>query len=349
MTRDGFARCGPSLLYKVTYIMQGRLRQKLGVIASYFLKRLFWVAWQVTYRCNFRCSFCDYWTDKYPSDNELTPEQFARGGDKLFEIGNMMISLAGGEPLLRKDLPDIVEALAKYHMPMITTNGWLVTEELARELWQRGLYGASVSIDFDDPQKHDQARGVKGAYDRAVAALDIFSRTRTLPRQKLNLMAVLRRDNAAEMEKLILLAQKYNAYFMVQPYCSLKTGNKALTPEGNISAHLLALKKKYKNFLSNAEFLARFDKALNTGIAGCVAGRSFFNIDHKGDIAKCVEDMENPIGNILDMTSEGIVRGLAKAHRENTCSQCWYNCRGEVEVTYSPRGLVTALGKIIRA
>ena len=329
--------------------MQGSLRRKLGVISSYFLRRQFWAAWQVTYRCNFRCSFCDYWTDRFPSDGELTPAQFAVGAAKLYEIGNMLISLAGGEPLLRKDLPEIVEVLARRHLPMITTNGWLVTEKLARELWDRGLYGASVSIDFDDAEKHDAARGVKGAYERAVKALGIFSRTRTGTRQKVNLMAVLRHDNLEEMEKLILLAKRHDSYFMVQPYCQMKNGNPALSHGSNTSKHLLALKRKHKNFLSNTEFLARFDDAANGGVEGCVAGRSFFNIDHKGDIAKCVEDMDHPIGNILTMTAEEIAEGLAKAHRENECNQCWYNCRGEVEVMYSPRGLITALGKVIRA
>jgi MoaA/NifB/PqqE/SkfB family radical SAM enzyme len=328
--------------------MQGSLRRKLGVASSYFLRRQFWAAWQVTYRCNFRCSFCDYWTDRFPSEGELAPEQFAIGGAKLFEIGNMMISLAGGEPLLRNDLPAIVAALAAHHLPMITTNGWLATEDVARELWKNGLYGASVSIDFDDAEKHDAARGVKGAYERAVKALDAFSRTRTQPRQKVNLMAVLRRDNLNEMEKLILLAKRHGAYFMVQPYCTMKTRNPAFTHAENVSEHLLALKRKHKNFLSNTEFLARFDEAAKGGVAGCLAGRSFFNIDHKGDIAKCVEDMDHPIGNILTMSAEEIATGLANAHRENTCSQCWYNCRGEVEVMYSAHGLLTSLGKVLK-
>jgi MoaA/NifB/PqqE/SkfB family radical SAM enzyme len=329
--------------------MQGPLRKKLGVVASYFLKRPLWCAWQVTYRCNFRCSFCDYWTDKYPSKTELTPAQFAAGAKKLGEIGNMMISIAGGEPLLRKDLPEIVQAIAAYHLPMITTNGWLATEQTARELWASGLYGASISVDFDDAEKHDAARGVNGAYDRAVKALEIFAAARTSPRQKVNLMAVLRRDNLDHMEKLILLAKKHGAYFMVQPYCHLKNGKTSFTPEARVSAHLLALKKKHRNFLSNAEFLARFDQALSGGVTGCLAGRSFFNIDEKGDIAKCVEDMEHPIGNILALSADEIAQGLARAFRENNCNWCWYNCRGEVEVMYSRRGFLNALGTVLRA
>jgi MoaA/NifB/PqqE/SkfB family radical SAM enzyme len=329
--------------------MQGPLRKKLGVVSSYIRRRPLWCAWQVTYRCNFRCCFCDYWTDKYPSKVELTPAQFAAGAKKLGEIGNMMISIAGGEPLLRKDLPEIIEALAKYHLPMVTTNGWLATEQTARALWKNGLFGVSISIDFDNAEKHDDARGVKGAYDRAVKALEIFTAARTSRRQKVNLMAVLRRDNLDQMEKLILLAKRHGAYFMVQPYCHLKNGNPTFVPEANVSAPLLALKKKHKNFLSNTEFLARFDRALSGGVGGCLAGRSFFNIDEKGDIAKCVEDMEHPIGNILTNSADEIAEGLARAHRSNNCNWCWYNCRGEVEVMYSPRGFLNALGTVLRA
>ena len=327
--------------------MQTPFRRKLGIAKSYFLRRQFWLAWQVTYRCNFRCRFCNYWTDKYPSEGELTPEQFAEGAEKLYKIGNMMISLAGGEPLLRRDLPEIVEALARHHLPMITTNGWLAAEDLARDLWKRGLYGVSISIDFADSRLHDRDRGVEGAYERAVGALDIFSRTRTETRQKVNLMAVLRRDNLAEMEKLILLAKQHDAYFMVQPYCSMKTGDESFTPRDHVSKTLVGLKKKHWNFLSNTVFLERFDEALNGGVPGCLAGRLFFNIDHRGDIAKCVEDMDNPIGNILTSSVEEIKTGLQKAHEENTCKACWYNCRGEVEVMYSPRGLLTSISKVL--
>lgn len=328
--------------------MRPSLKTKLGVIASYWRRRPFWAAWQVTYRCNFRCVFCDYWKDKYPSDGELSPEQFALGARKLREIGNFMLSMAGGEPLLRRDLPEIIEAVAAHHLPMITTNGWLATEETARELWGRGLYGVSVSIDFADPERHDRDRGVKGAHERAVRALDIFSLARTRGRQNLNLMAVLRSDNLGEMEPLILLAKEHGAHFMVQPYCPLKTGNASFTPQGGVAQFLLSLKRKHKNFLSNAEFLARFDEALNGGVPGCAAGRTFFNIDQKGDIAKCVEDMEHPVGNILTSSAKEIMEGLRRAHEENTCKACWYNCRGEVEVLYTPRGFMAALPTILR-
>ena len=327
-------------------LRQSRFRRKLGVISSYFLLRPFWCTWQVTYRCNFRCSFCNYWSMEHKKE-EQPLEAFETGGRKLSEVGNMMISLAGGEPLLRKDIVDIVAVLSKWHLPMITTNGWLATRELAAELWNAGLYGVSVSIDFAGSDRHDAERGVRGAYERAVRALEFFSTTRTRPRQKVNLMAVLRHDNLDQMEPLLALAKKHKTHFMVQPYSALKTGDRKFVPPEGCAQTLVGLRKSHGNFLSNIAFLSRFDVAANGGVPGCVAGRSFFNVDTNGDVSRCVEFRDRPVANLASDPIRTIIRRLKRAHKNNTCRACWYNCRGEIEVMYTRRGLLNAVPKLL--
>ncbi len=329
-------------------LRQSRFRRKLGVASSYFLLRPLWCTWQVTYRCNFRCSFCNYWCMEHKKE-EQPLEAFETGGRKLSEVGNMMISLAGGEPLLRRDIVDIVAVLSKWHLPMITTNGWLATRELAAELWDAGLYGVSVSIDFAEPDRHDAERGVRGAYKRAVRALEFFSTTRTRPRQKVNLMAVLRNDNLDQMEPLLALAKKHKTHFMVQPYSILKTGDEKFLPPEGCARTLVELRKRHGNFLSNIEFLARFDAAANGGVPNCMAGRSFFNVDTNGDVSRCVEFRGSPVANLVSDPIRKIMRRLKDAHRNNTCRACWYNCRGEIEVMYTRRGLLNAVSKLLNA
>lgn len=323
-----------------------RLRRKLGVVASYFLRRPLWCTWQVTYRCNFRCTFCNYWRIKHEKP-EQPIEEFEKGGKKLARWCNLMISLAGGEPLLRRDIVDIVAVLSRWHLPMITTNGWLATRETASDLWKAGLYGASISIDFADPDKHDSERGVKGAYERALRALEFFSSTRTHPRQKVNLMAVLRHDNIDHIEKLIALAGKFKAYFMIQPYSTLKTGDEKFVHPAGCAQKLIALRKRHGHFLSNIEFLSRFDQAADGGVPGCRAGRSFFNVDTNGDISRCVEFRNSPVANLAEDPINVIMRRLKRAHRNNTCHSCWYNCRGEIEVMYTRQGLLDAVPKLL--
>ncbi len=327
-------------------VLLANVRRKLGLVLSYMRQRPLWLTWQVTNRCNFECSFCNYWNEPFDLDAQLTPAQFAESARKLSRIGTMMVSLAGGEPTLRRDLPEIVAAVGRWHFPFLTTNGWAITEKVARSLWDAGLWGVSISIDYATAHRHDEERGREGAFKHAVEAVALLSRTRTKPYQRVNINAVLMQDNLHEMEGLIRIAREHNALFMVQPYGFLKTGSRDPMPKESMSAHLLELSQRYANFNSNPEFLRRFDAHITEGVDGCRAGRSFFNIDQWGNISKCVEYREDSLGRVQDMSAEEIWRVLAHAHRTNECTACWYNCRGEIESLYTLRGLRTGLPKL---
>jgi MoaA/NifB/PqqE/SkfB family radical SAM enzyme len=302
-----------------------------------------WCAWQVTYRCNFRCRFCHYWSDPLGLESEPDIEHYRRGSRTLAANGTMMVSLAGGEPLLREDLPDIVRAVGEFHFPFVTTNGWFVTPALAKELMRAGLWGVSVSIDYDDPQRHDRARGMDGAWEQAWRAVRLLSAARIHPWQRVNVIAVLMQDNLPDIERLIRRSAECGAYFMVQPYGYRKTGSRRHEHAGGVSDALVSLRKQHANFLSNPAYLARFDEFLEGGIEGCRAGRAFFNIDSTGDIAICVEHKHQPVANLFRHSATTIRDRLRRASRGNRCRACWYNCRGEVESLYRPSSLVASL------
>ena len=317
--------------------------KKLSLVRAYLARSPVWCAWQVTYRCNFRCRICHYWQEQHSPSEELSVEDFARGAENLARAGSMLINLAGGEPMLRPDLAKIVEALARRHFPFLTTNGWRATHDRARELWLAGLWGISISIDYPDARRHDEQRGREGAFDEAVRAVEIFRDARTAPHQRVNVMAVLTADNQDDLEGVVALAGKLGANFMVQPYGVLKTGDESHRPRPPVSDRLLDLRRRYRAFLSNPRFLAQFDSALDGGVGGCLAGRATFNIDERGMAAKCVEDRANPVGSVVDTPMPDLVRRLRGRWLENRCRDCWYNCRGEVETLYTPRGLLAAL------
>jgi MoaA/NifB/PqqE/SkfB family radical SAM enzyme len=318
-------------------------RKKLRLVRAYLARVPVWCAWQVTYRCNFRCRICGYWKEPHSADEELSVSDFARGAANLAIGGSRLINLAGGEPLLRADLEEIVEALARQHFPFLTTNGWHVSAERARKLWQAGLWGVSISIDYPDAARHDAQRGRPGAMDEAIRAVEVFRDTRTARHQRVNIMAVLTADNQDSLEGVVALAERLGVSFMVQPYGILKTGDESHRARPPVSAKLLDLRHKYRAVLSNPYFLSRFDAALDGGVAGCRAGQATFNIDHRGLVAKCVEDRSNPVGSIVDTPMPELVRLLRARWKANTCRACWYNCRGEVEALYSPRGLMASL------
>ncbi len=322
-------------------------KKRFRLVKSYFAGLPLWCAWQATYRCNFRCRLCGYWKDPVRASDEQSIQDVRRGARELARIGSLLISVAGGEPLLRRDLPHMIAALAQHHFPLITTNGWLATPELARTLFRAGLWGVSISLDYATPERHDSQRGVRGAYERAVTALKIFSDARQSRWQRVNIMAVLNRENLDDMEPLVRLALEHNAWFMVQPYCAMKTGDREFIHPVGAGARLLALRKKYPNFLSNPFFLERFDLAADGGVPGCLAGKAFFNIDNLGRVAICVEDLANPVGYIQSDPIETLLGRLAQRRAQLECRSCWYNCRGEIESLYTLSGALSSLPTLL--
>ena len=114
----------------------------------------------VTDRCNFRCSYCmplDHyeWIDK---KEILTFEEITRLAKLAIELGVEKIRLTGGEPLVRQDLPLLIEKLAALeglHDLCLTTNGALLGERV-QALKQAGLRRVNISIDTLDAEKFKQ-------------------------------------------------------------------------------------------------------------------------------------------------------------------------------------------------
>ena len=327
--------------------MRSSFIKKARLFRAWASRHPIWCAWQVTYRCNFRCRFCGYWHDPMGQLPEPTVEEYRVGTRKLAQWGSMLVSLAGGEPMLRPDLPDIVNTIAEFHLPFVTTNGFMVTEELARDLFAAGLWGVSISIDYATAARHDAARGMDGAWEQAWRAVEMFSKARRHDYQRVNVMGVLLDDNLDDLDTLCQMAAKRGAYFMVQPYGHLKIKSKRFQHAGDKpSEALLDIWKRNRNFLSNPIYLKQFDEYLHgPGIPGCRAGRAFFNIDSTGDIAICVERRHTPVANLFRDSATVIHKRLraATAHGKNSCTECWYNCRGEVESLYRPKALLHSL------
>src|SRR5215470_4263658 len=134
------------------------------LLAGFIRERPIHCIVQVSNRCNLTCGFCSFWERPAPPDLEMTVQDFEVISAKLAEAGSMVVSIEGGEPLLRPDIVEIVGAFARFHHPIMFTNGWRVTPVLARSLWQAGLTEIGVSIDYATPERHDAHRGKKGTF-----------------------------------------------------------------------------------------------------------------------------------------------------------------------------------------
>src|SRR5512143_1062733 len=93
------------------------------------------VVWNVTRRCNLRCVHCYAQAKDHAEEGELTTEQGKYLLDDLAAFGVPVVLFSGGEPLVRKDLPELASyAVGKGMRAVISTNGTLITASLARTL-----------------------------------------------------------------------------------------------------------------------------------------------------------------------------------------------------------------------
>ena len=129
------------------------------------------IAWNVTRRCNLHCAHC--YTDSFDKqyEGELTTDEAKAVIDDLAAFGVPVILFSGGEPLLRPDLPELVErAQSKGIRTVLSTNGTLLIHAVAQELKDLGVSYVGVSI--DGPQAiHDRFRGAAGAFNEAIQGI----------------------------------------------------------------------------------------------------------------------------------------------------------------------------------
>lgn len=310
------------------------LRLALGFMTGRFIH----CNLQVTYRCNFKCQICDFWKEEHRESDELTLDNIRLIGKKLNRLGTLIISLAGGEPLIRKDLFDIITILNKAnHFPVLITNGWFVDETVARDILRAGLQEISVSIDYATPEKHDGQRGMKGSWERGMKALELLHSNRPDRRNRVHMISVLMDDNLEEVEPMIRLAKEIGVTYMLNLYSWNRGTKKPRLPGTEVSQYLLRLKRKYPEFVTLTSYIENFDKAiLEGGIGDCQTGRLLLNIDNHGNVARCTETLDEPVGNILVDDMNGIRDRLYKLQRERECNKCWTSCRGFAECMAKP-------------
>lgn len=144
----------------------------------------------VTDRCNFRCTYCmpkEVFNSDYEflrRDDLLTFEEITRISNIFSLLGVKKIRLTGGEPLLRKNIPVLVEQLAQIDFIediSLTTNGVQLTKELAVQLKDAGLKRITISLDALDDETFKAISDVSFNVDQVLQAIDNAESARLEP------------------------------------------------------------------------------------------------------------------------------------------------------------------------
>lgn len=164
------------------------------------------IVWNMIRTCNLNCIHCYSQSKNIQYDNELTLEEGKAFIDDISAFGSPVMLFSGGEPLMHPDFLDLCfYAKSKGMRAVISTNGTLITRELARELKKVGLSYVGISLDGLEGV-HDKFRGKKGAFREALEGINYAKEAGI----KVGLRFTINKRNAQEIPGIFKLLEEEN-------------------------------------------------------------------------------------------------------------------------------------------
>ena len=249
-------------------LIRGRGVKKLPLVAGH----------KLLYACNLRCKMCPFWRRK--DEKLLSLEEEVKMMKALENAGVLFMGFEGGEPLLRRDLPQILEESSKRFYTSIVTNGWLLKERI-REI-EDYLDHLFVSIDGIG-ETHDKIRGVSGSFDRAVEGIK-ESVKRYIPT---SISFTLTKENIDEVTDVIELAEKLGVTVSIQVAYDYSTAEKMSPDREKLKVtleKLIELKRRGKPIVESENYFRAILNSWFYGIRWTCKPWITINIDPEGRI-----------------------------------------------------------------
>ena len=255
--------------------------------------------------CNLRCKYCFTNSPKGDHVTEiLSPEVLASVADQADELGYFEFDLQGGELLLRPDiLFESLEAIKPERFYLyLTTNGFHLDAKMAKRLAEAQVSRVSVSIDSMDENTHDDIRGRKDSWRRAIEALKHVQDAGMDP----YLNITMGHYNAFDpgFEELIKYSKKnnYKTLINIAVPAGMWSQMSEVMLDDRDREHLTKLRKEYKNLVRN--IWNPFDKSYEKSI-GCTTVNRIY-ITPLGDVLACPY-VHIKIGNVKEQSLKEIV------------------------------------------
>ena len=242
---------------------------------------------EITQRCNMRCIHC-YNASGDEEPGTLCFDEIARVLGELAALGTRSVSFAGGEPLMRPDLDEMVALGARLGISTgIASNGFSLTPARVAQLADRGLTTVQISLDFPD-ERHDAFRKRSGAFAHAEAAI----RAAAEGGMQTVVSSTVTRDNAGDVGTIRDRGRELGAdYHLVNRFIPTRRGASldADLPEEDFHATVERLRHA-------APPMIGCDPVVS-GAVHCAVGSGHLTIASNGDVKPCVS-FQAAAGNV---------------------------------------------------
>ncbi|SHJ58278.1 radical SAM additional 4Fe4S-binding SPASM domain-containing protein [Desulfatibacillum alkenivorans DSM 16219] len=273
----------------------------------------------VTAKCCCNCWHCSF-ADRDKKD-KLTLDVMKNAVKQVQDLGASVIGLTGGEPLLRKDLEEIIASIDERSMPIMFTTGFELTRERVRDLKKAGLKIPVISLDHYTPEIHDKGRNRKGMFDTALKAIELFKSegfytavsfvpSRELVSDRKEIFKVMRFFKHIGVNDMRLTSPILAGKLTEHP-------DDLLTKE-NVQTIFEIQKQSTKT--PGLPGVFAYDYFESKHFYGCGAGYNYMFIDSQGNVCPCDFTMLS-LGNILERPLADIWEETSKKFHKpgNTC------------------------------
>lgn len=282
----------------------------------------FYASYKVTHTCSLRCSFCNVWMEDTP---DLKTEDVFKVIDNIANSSIVVLSLEGGDPLVRKDLGKILEyAHQKPFYLFFTTNGHLLDKRPMKE------YGKHIDY-------------LHISIDEGHGNLEFFEKLEELQSYgpEICIQIVVTKDTINAVEDKVKKIYKAGARTVVMPACHLDGTDDYYPDSTKFKDEIIRLKKKYKNTITTPiEFLNNINKP-----HGC--STSSIIIDSDGGLFYPCRTVGQRLYNFTEGSfMEFLKTEKARKARENMkkCNRCcgWYQYFA-TDAFASPKSIISSL------
>jgi radical SAM protein with 4Fe4S-binding SPASM domain len=264
--------------------------------------RLFSVHWELTYRCNERCSHC--YLDVLPANadvpDELSTEECFRVIDQVSALGAMNLLFSGGEILVRRDFFAIAEYARKRKMLLrLYTNGILITPAIADRVAALHPFAVEFSLYSAKAETHDGITGVTRSWELTTRAMRLLADRGVRSKLKVPVM----RENFRELRALQQLAGDLNAQFTFDTVITPKD-----TGDRSTLRHRLTYPELVEVFREMLDTASWANRRVAADARTCGIGTNSLAIDPYGNVFPCIQTRELA-GNLRSDSIEEIWQG----------------------------------------
>jgi radical SAM protein with 4Fe4S-binding SPASM domain len=315
--------------------------------------------WELTLRCNLRCAHCGA-TAGRPRPDELTTAEALRVAGELAALPTHEVTLMGGELFLRDDWLAVAERLRSRHVQLVIfTNATLITHERIAQLRALEPRTIGTSLDGGCAAVHDGIRGVSGAFDKTLAAIDDLQAAGL----RVSVITTLTRRNLYELPDIVRLLAGRDIRWQIQVASAggeRLARSDLLTPLEFYVAALFITRMRATYPWSALPVIGAHDfgycstylpslRVPGQVWAGCSAGRDVLGIRSDGGLKGCLSlPDEFVVGSLRERRLSELWEGdtfaslRQPATRYGLCADCPHGegCEGgctSLAVTYSGR------------